>query len=172
VKHEEGKPAVNPGQKISVLMVCMGNICRSPMAHGVLAARVRDAGLDHRIEVDSAGTHGYHVGEPPDPRAQDAARARGYDLGGLRARRLVREDFEAFDYILVMDDENLRNARSLQPSTGKARLHRFLEFAQHRSEREVPDPYYGGTQGFAAVMDMVEAAADGFLEHVLEQDAL
>lgn len=163
---------MSSSEKISVLMVCMGNICRSPMAHGVLAAQIRDAGLAHRVEVDSAGTHGYHVGEPPDRRAQAAARARGYELGGLRARRLVPEDFETFDYILVMDDENLHNARTLQPEAGKARLHRFLEFAPHRREREVPDPYYGGTQGFAEVMDMVEAAAEGFLAHLQERHAL
>ena len=163
---------MSSSEKISVLMVCMGNICRSPMAHGVLAARVRDAGLEHRVEVDSAGTHGYHVGEPPDRRAQAAASARGYDLGHLRARRLIPEDFKTFDYILVMDDENLQNAQALQPGDGKARLHRFLEFAPHRREREVPDPYYGGTQGFAGVMDMVEAAAQGFLAHLQERHAL
>ncbi len=163
---------MSSSEKISVLMVCMGNICRSPMAHGVLAARVRDAGLEDRVEVDSAGTHGYHVGEPPDRRAQAAASARGYDLGDLRARRLIQEDFRTFDYILVMDDENLQNARALQTRDGKARLHRFLEFAPQRREREVPDPYYGGTQGFAEVMDMVEAAAQGFLAHLQERHAL
>jgi protein-tyrosine phosphatase len=172
VDHEGGGQPVSSRPKIAVLMVCMGNICRSPMAHGVLAARVRDAGLEYRVEVDSAGTHGYHVGEPPDRRAQAAASARGYDLGGQRARRLIREDFETFDYILVMDDENLQNAEALRPTNGKARLHRFLEFAPHRREREVPDPYYGGTQGFAEVMDMVEAAAEGFLAHLRERHGL
>lgn len=158
--------------KIRVLMVCMGNICRSPMAHGVFAERIREAGLEHAVEVDSAGTHSYHVGEPPDRRAQAAARTRGYELGGQRARRLHVQDFLDFDYILVMDDENLRSARSLQPTDGKARLHRFLEFAGSRPEREVPDPYYGGSQGFATVMDLVEDAATGFLSHLRERHRL
>lgn len=156
-------------QKLRVLMVCMGNICRSPMAHGVLATRICDAGLEHVIQVDSAGTHGYHVGEPPDRRAQATARSRGYDLAGLRARRLDEEDFREFDYILVMDEDNLSHARKVQPSDGKARLHRFLEFAGSRREREVPDPYYGGAQGFEHVLDLVEDAADGFLAHLREQ---
>ena len=158
--------------KIRVLMVCMGNICRSPMAHGVFAERIREAGLDHAVDVDSAGTHSYHVGEPPDRRAQAAARARGYELSGQRARRLVADDFRNFDYVLVMDDENLRNARTLQPSDGRARLHRFLEFAGSRPEREVPDPYYGGAQGFATVMDLVEEAATGFLSHLRQRHGL
>ena len=150
----------------------MGNICRSPMAHGVFAERIREAGLDHAVDVDSAGTHSYHVGEPPDRRAQAAARARGYELSGQRARRLVADDFRNFDYVLVMDDENLRNARTLQPSDGRARLHRFLEFAGSRPEREVPDPYYGGAQGFATVMDLVEEAATGFLSHLRQRHGL
>ena len=150
----------------------MGNICRSPMAHGVFAERIREAGLDHAVDVDSAGTHSYHVGEPPDRRAQAAARARGYELSGQRARRLVADDFRNFDYVLVMDDENLRNARTLQPTDGRARLHRFLEFAGSRPEREVPDPYYGGAQGFATVMDLVEEAATGFLSHLRQRHGL
>lgn len=158
--------------QIRVLMVCMGNICRSPMAHGVFAERIQEAGLEHSVEVDSAGTHSYHVGEPPDRRAQAAARARGYEVGGQRARRLEADDFREFDYILVMDDENLRNARALQPTDGKARLHRFLEFAGSRPEREVPDPYYGGSQGFATVMDLVEEAATGLLSHLRERHGL
>lgn len=142
------------------------------MAHGVFLARVREAGLEHLIEVDSAGTHGYHVGEPPDGRAQAEARARGYELDGLRARRLEPEDFREFDYILVMDQENLLNARALQPRDGKARLHRFLEFASKRGEQEVPDPYYGGTDGFTRVMDLVEDAATGLLAHLRERHRL
>jgi protein-tyrosine phosphatase len=159
-------------QKIRVLMVCMGNICRSPMAHGVFAKRLRDTGLEHVVEVDSAGTHGYHAGEPPDRRAQVTARSRGYELSDLRARRLQEQDFHEFDYILVMDQENLSHARSLQPEDGKARLHRFLEFAATRSEREVPDPYYGGAQGFEKVLDLVEDAAEGFLSHLRERHRL
>jgi protein-tyrosine phosphatase len=173
-------------KKIRLLMVCMGNICRSPMAHGVMAERLREAGLDDVVEVDSAGTHGYHVGEPPDRRAQAAARARGYELGALRARQLVRQDFLDFDYILVMDEDNLYNARAQQPPDSKARLHRFLEFAGSRTEQEVLHrflsspvrarskryPYYGGADGFTQVMDMVEDAAKGFVAHLREQHGL
>ncbi|WP_043739534.1 low molecular weight protein-tyrosine-phosphatase [Thioalkalivibrio nitratireducens] len=159
-------------EKISVLMVCMGNICRSPMAHGVFVERLRKAGLDAVVEVDSAGTHGYHVGAPPDRRAQAAAGERGYDLGALRARRLTPEDFHHFDYIVVMDEENLHNALALQPAGARARVHRFLEFAPQRAEREVPDPYYGGTQGFTQVMDLVEDAATGLLSHLRDRHGL
>ncbi len=156
-------------QKMRVLMVCMGNICRSPMAHGVFAARLRDAGLEHVIQVDSAGTHSYHVGEPPDRRAQLTSRSRGYELGDLRARRLEEQDFREFDYILGMDEDNLSHARALEPEDGRARVHRFLEFAGARREREVPDPYYGGAQGFEKVLDLIEDAADGFLSHLRER---
>ncbi|WP_019624260.1 low molecular weight protein-tyrosine-phosphatase [Thioalkalivibrio thiocyanoxidans] len=159
-------------QKIRVLMVCLGNICRSPMAHGVFETRVRDRGLDSCIEVDSAGTAGYHIGARPDPRAREEARRRGYDLDHLRARQLEAEDFEHFDYILTMDEANYRNALEIRPGGARARLHRFLEFAQEHPEREVPDPYYGGADGFVHVMDLVEAASDGLLDHVCREHAL
>jgi protein-tyrosine phosphatase len=127
----------------------------------------------HAKDTSFDGLHGEHLPrEPPDRRAQAAARARGYELSGQRARRLEADDFREFDYVLVMDDENLRNARTLQPTDGKARLHRFLEFAGSRREREVPDPYYGGSQGFATVMDLVEEAATGFLSHLRERHGL
>ncbi|OOC11370.1 MULTISPECIES: low molecular weight protein-tyrosine-phosphatase [Thioalkalivibrio] len=151
--------------KLRVLMVCMGNICRSPMAHGVLEQRLRERGLENVIEVDSAGTHGYHIGSGPDPRARDEARGRGYDISHLRARQLEREDFDEFDYILVMDEANERIARQLQGKDTRARLQRFPEYAVNRPETEVPDPYYGGGEGFVHVMDLVEAAADGLLAH-------
>lgn len=153
-------------EKTKVLMVCMGNICRSPMAHGVLESKIRAAGLGDQVWVDSAGTHGYHVGEPPDRRAQAMAHSRGYDITSLRARRLVREDFDEFDYILVMDADNWREARALQTAESRARLHRFMEFAPQFARKEVPDPYYGGERGFVEVMDMVEAAAEGFIAHL------
>ncbi|WP_018935541.1 low molecular weight protein-tyrosine-phosphatase [Thioalkalivibrio sp. ALJ24] len=151
--------------KLRVLMVCMGNICRSPMAHGVLEQRLRERGLQDVVEVDSAGTHGYHIGSGPDPRAREEARGRGYDISHLRARQLGREDFDEFDYILVMDEANERIARQLQPEGSRARLQRFPEYAVDRPETEVPDPYYGGGEGFVHVMDLVEAASDGLLEH-------
>ncbi|WP_018174324.1 MULTISPECIES: low molecular weight protein-tyrosine-phosphatase [unclassified Thioalkalivibrio] len=159
-------------QKIRVLMVCLGNICRSPMAHGVFQARVRAHGLESAIEVDSAGTAGYHVGARPDPRAREEASRRGYDLDQLRARQLEADDFETFDYILTMDEANYRNAQQIQPNGARARLHRFLEFAQDHPEREVPDPYYGGPDGFVHVMDLVEAASDGLLDHICREHAL
>ncbi len=158
--------------KIRVLMVCLGNICRSPMAHGVFAARIREHGLEHAIEVDSAGTAGYHVGAKPDRRASQEARSRGYDLDDLRARQLEPEDFLEFDYILTMDDANYRNAEAIRPPEARAELLRFLDFAPQFDEHEVPDPYYGGDEGFVHVMDLVEAAADGLLAHIRERHTL
>ncbi|WP_019626169.1 low molecular weight protein-tyrosine-phosphatase [Thioalkalivibrio sp. ALJT] len=152
--------------KIRVLMVCLGNICRSPMAHGVFEARVREQGLTGAIEVDSAGTAGYHIGAQADRRARQEARSRGYDLEHLRARRLEPEDFLEFDYILTMDDANFQNAERIRPENARAELLRFLDFAPHSGKTEVPDPYYGGDEGFAHVMDLVEMGADGLLNHI------
>src|SRR5690554_6249441 len=128
---------------VSVLFVCMGNICRSPTAEGVFKRMVEDAGLSDRVFVDSAGTHDYHVGSPPDRRAQATAQARGYDLSALRARRFGPEDCRAFDYVLVMDHGNLNRARSICGGTPE-NVRLFMEFAPGRREREVPDPYVGG----------------------------
>ncbi|MCB2100021.1 MAG: low molecular weight phosphotyrosine protein phosphatase [Rhodobacterales bacterium] len=151
---------------INVLFVCMGNICRSPTAEGVFRATVARAGLADRIGVDSAGTHAYHVGEPPDSRAQAAARGRGLDLSALRARRARAADFRDFDYVVAMDAENFRDLLTLCPPDAHDRLHLFLDFAPQVAEREVPDPYYGGAQGFERVLDMVEAASNGLLDHI------
>lgn len=148
----------------SVLFVCTGNICRSPTADGVLRRLVKDAGLEARVRVDSAGTHDYHVGEPPDERAQQHARRRGYDLGALRARQVLAADFEAFDLILAMDRGHLRLLQRLAPSEHRHKLRLFMEFASVREVDEVPDPYYGGAAGFERVLDMVEDAARGILE--------
>ena len=148
---------------VRVLMVCMGNICRSPTAHGVLEKLVADAGLAAQVTVDSAGTHGYHVGEPPDERAQQHAARRGYDLSAQRARRLVARDFEEFDLVLVMDAANERAARALCPSDRTSRLRRLTDFCRTHSASEVPDPYYGGAQGFEEVLDLVEDACHGLL---------
>lgn len=153
-------------------MVCLGNICRSPMAHGVFEARIRDQGLEDAIEVDSAGTAGFHVGAKADRRAQKEARSRGYDLDHLRARQLEPEDFLEFDYILTMDDANYRDAERIRPEDARAELLRFLDFAPQFDEHEVPDPYYGGGDGFVHVMDLVEAAADGLLEHIRDRHTL
>ena len=148
---------------VRVLMVCMGNICRSPTAHGVLAQRVADAGLGDRIVVDSAGTHDYHVGRPPDERAQQHAARRGYDLSAQRARQLTARDFDAFDLVLVMDDANQHAARALCPPGQRHKLRRLTDFCTRHRASEVPDPYYGGAAGFEAVLDLVEDACDGVL---------
>lgn len=151
--------------KIGVLFVCMGNICRSPTAEAVFRHYVENAGLSDNILIDSAGTHDYHIGDPPDARARHAAQQRGYDMGGLRGRQVETKDFERFDYVLAMDKANLAILQRLaQQSGGEPRL--FLEYARHHAEREVPDPYYGGAQGFEHVLDMVEDAAEGLLQHI------
>lgn len=144
-----------------VLFICMGNICRSPTADGVMRAKLKAAGLD--VEVDSAGTHGYHVGAPPDERSQEHALKRGYDLSPLRARQLVAQDFERFDLVLAMDEDNLANARRLCPPGQRHRLKLLLDYAPQLGRREVPDPYYGGDAGFEDVLDLVEAACDGLI---------
>ena len=146
-----------------VLFVCMGNICRSPTAHGVFEAKVREAGLADRIEVDSAGTHSYHVGAPPDPRSQAHAIRRGYDLSAQRARRLVAQDFERFDLVLVMDAANETHARPLCPPGQHHRLRRLTDYCTTLQVSEVPDPYYGGAAGFEQVLDIVEDACHGLL---------
>ncbi|MDH5545319.1 MAG: low molecular weight phosphotyrosine protein phosphatase [Gammaproteobacteria bacterium] len=151
---------------VKVLFVCMGNICRSPTAHGVFDHVVRQEGLDKRISVDSAGTHAYHVGEKPDPRSSQTASRRGFDLSYIRARKVSVNDFEEFDYVLAMDRENYRNLERMCPPQHLQKVQLFLEFAPHLNEVEVPDPYYGGGQGFERVLDMIEAASEGFIEHL------
>lgn len=151
---------------VKVLMVCMGNICRSPMAHGYFEHLVREAGLEQHVRVDSAGTHAYHIGNPPDSRAQQTARRRGIDLSRQRARKALREDFHEFDYVLAMDRDNYALLARLCPEGQEHKLRMFLEFAPQLGEREVPDPYYGGAEGFERVFDLVEAAARGLLEEI------
>ena len=145
----------------SVLFICMGNICRSPTAEGVMRAKLAAAGLD--VEVDSAGTHGYHVGAPPDERSQAHALKRGYDLSPLRARKLEAHDFARFDLVLAMDDNNLAHAHRLCPPAQRHRLKLLMSYAPHAGNPHVPDPYYGGAAGFDEVLDLVEAACDGLI---------
>ena len=159
-------------EKISVLFVCMGNICRSPTAEGVFRSLVRNAGLEHRLRIDSAGTHAYHIGKSPDARASAAAGKRGFDLSALRGRQVCPQDFHEFDYILAMDEENLSNLKRICPSGNEHKVRLFLEFSANFSEREVPDPYYGGAQGFEHVLDMVEDAARGLLQKLEREHAL
>jgi protein-tyrosine phosphatase len=153
-------------KKVSVLFVCMGNICRSPTAEGVFLKRLEEANLSHLVEVDSAGTHAYHVDEPPDPRAQRTAAGRGVDLSGLRARRAQAEDFARFDYVLAMDRDNYLCLQDICPVGEEHKLQLFLSYAPHLELDEVPDPYYGGPTGFERVLDMIEAAAEGLLEDI------
>lgn len=154
---------MNTDHRIKILFVCMGNICRSPTAHGVFRHLVREAGLEHRIEIDSAGTHAYHLGEPPDRRSCETARERGVDIGDLRARRARSQDFLDFDYVLAMDEDNYRNLAELCPSGMEEKLKLFMDFAPELQVREVPDPYYGGARGFDLVFDLLESASRGLL---------
>ena len=151
---------------VKVLFVCMGNICRSPTAEAVFRARVEEAGLAQSILIYSAGTHDYHVGAPPDKRTQRAAKLRGYDLTTLRGRQVEVSDFACFNYVLAMDNANLSILQRLRPREAESHLGLFLEYAKRHDALEVPDPYYGKEDGFERVLDMVEDAADGLLEHI------
>ncbi|MFZ4287906.1 low molecular weight protein-tyrosine-phosphatase [Variovorax sp. HJSM1_2] len=156
-------------KNFSILLVCMGNICRSPTAHGVLQHKAAAAGLAGRIRVDSAGTHNYHPGSPPDTRSQAHAVRRGYDLSALRARQIVDADFETHDLILVMDWDNLALVQGQSAQRHHPKIRRLTEFCERHNSAVVPDPYYGGAQGFESVLDLIEDACDGLLKHVKAQ---
>ncbi|MDK9725141.1 MAG: low molecular weight phosphotyrosine protein phosphatase [Sterolibacteriaceae bacterium MAG5] len=149
--------------KVGVLMVCMGNICRSPTAEGVLRAFLEREGMAQWVDVDSAGTHAYHIGKAPDPRTLQAAARRGYDLTSLRARQVNDFDFVRFDHILAMDRDNLALLMRACPVQHSHKLRLFLDYASACDEDEVPDPYYGDADGFEQVLDLVEAAAAGLI---------
>jgi protein-tyrosine phosphatase len=149
-----------------VTFVCMGNICRSPTAHGVFRQKVQNAGLALSVGVDSAGTHDFHPGAAPDRRSQTHARARGYDLADLRARQLTAPDFERADLLLVMDDDNLDETEGRCPPAHRHKLRKLTEFCRVQRSPVVPDPYYGGPADFEQVLDLVEDACEGLLEHV------
>lgn len=157
--------------KVKVLFVCLGNICRSPTAQGVFQKHVDEAGLGSQIFVDSAGTSGWHIGEPPDRRSAEAARKAGYDLSELRGRQVERRDFENFHYILAMDENNLANLEELCPSSFSGHLGLFLEFAVDPRYQEVPDPYYGDGEGFNLVLSLIEDASAGLLRHIRKSTA-
>ena len=154
---------IDKKEQISVLFVCMGNICRSPTAEGVFRHFVQEAGLADRIKIDSAGTHAYHTGEPADRRASAAAERRGYSLADIRARRVQAEDFENFNYIVAMDRLNHVTLIDRADAEHHDKIRLFLEFSS-AEEDEVPDPYYGGAAGFDRVLDLVEEASRGLLE--------
>lgn len=157
--------------QVSVLFVCLGNICRSPTAEGVFQAAVENSGLATQVHVDSAGTSGWHIDESPDPRTIEAASKRGYALDHLRGRKAVAEDFSKFDYILAMDNDNLHNLEVVQPENYRGHLGLFLDFSHNFAENEVPDPYYGGEKGFQKVLDLIEDASEGLLTHLRKQHA-
>jgi len=154
---------------VKVLFVCLGNICRSPTAEGVFTKHVEVADLFDKIAIDSAGTHAYHVGENPDPRAQKSALERDIDLSKLRARKAVEDDFNRFDYVLAMDKDNYEYLLSICPSGSEHKLSLFMSYAPHLPVEEVPDPYYGGPKGFKNVLDLIEQASIGLLNHIRQQ---
>ncbi|WP_066738833.1 low molecular weight protein-tyrosine-phosphatase [Cupriavidus sp. D384] len=151
-------------KKYAILMCCMGNICRSPTAEGVLRAKLQAAGLADRVELDSAGTHDYHVGRAPDARSQRHALQRGYDLSALRARQVGVADFDRFDLVLAMDLDNMAALRRLHPRVSPDKLRLLMSFAVRHRVEEVPDPYYGEGDGFERVLDYIEDACDGVIE--------
>jgi len=150
-------------EQTNVLFVCMGNICRSPTAEGVFRHHVNERGLGDRIVADSAGTHAYHVSEPPDRRAFAAAERRGISLAEIHARRVSDTDFEEFDYIIAMDEDNLQHLVDQAPEEHRSKVQLFMSFASNDAS-EVPDPYYGGAAGFERVLDLIEEASRGLLE--------
>ncbi len=155
---------------VRVLFICMGNICRSPVAEGVFRRMLEGAGLSNKVYVDSAGTHSYHIGAPPDTRSQVTALRRGIDLRGLRARQVTVTDFAEFDYLLAMDRDNFEHLLALcQDAELRRRIQLLMDFAPDLPEREVPDPYYGGPTGFDRVMDLIEEASEGLLVHLRER---
>ena len=144
-----------------VLFVCLGNICRSPTAEAVFRARAEQAGLD--VIIDSAGTSGWHIGEPPDPRSIEAGEARGYSFKGQASRKVIRADFGEYDYVLAMDQKNLTALKEICPESYLPRIQLFLDYVPKGGVREVPDPYYGDGDGFTRVLDLIEQASDGLI---------
>lgn len=155
---------MNQHKTTAILFVCMGNICRSPTAEGVFRGKVVAAGLHDQVQIDSAGTHAYHVGEAPDLRSQEYALKRGYDLSKQRARQVAMSDFEQFDLVIAMDKDNLHNLQKLCPAQHQHKLKLMMSYASHSPSDVVPDPYYGGGRGFDTVLDYLEDAAEGLMK--------
>ncbi len=152
-------------EQVKVLFICMGNICRSPTAHGVFQVLVNEQGLNRQILVDSAGTHSYHIDSSPDPRSQSTARAHGVDISALRARQFILDDYSDFDFLVAMDLSNRSNMAALNQGKKRGKLVLMLDYSEGYSQREVPDPYYGDG-GFDQVFDMIADASKGLLEHI------
>ena len=159
-------------KKTAVLFVCLGNICRSPTAHGVFETLVHRAGLASAIDVDSAGTGDWHIGHAPDKRTTQVALTKGYDLSHLRARLVTPADFDGYDYVVAMDRANLRDLEAMRPASFQGFLGLFLDFSTQRTLSEVPDPYYGGDAGYEQVFNLVEDASAGLLAHICQQHGL
>ena len=155
--------------KHRILFVCLGNICRSPMAEGVFRRATEEAGLAHLFQIDSAGMGDWHQGQAPDQRAQEAARARGVDISAQSARKIELEDFDVFDLVVAMDGSNIADLQDIAPHAGRRKIRRFLDYAPHVDAQDVPDPYYGGRQGFDHALDLIEAAADGLLAELTDR---
>lgn len=153
-------------ERPSVLFVCLGNICRSPTAEAVFRKKVADAGID--VDIDSAGTHGYHIGKAPDKRSQQAGMARGYSFHQLKCRRVESADFSRFDFIVAMDESNLKNLQEMAEPEHHDKIALFMSYADNE-ENEVPDPYYGGQKGFELVLDLIEEASDGLISHIKQR---
>lgn len=166
-RHPGGAQRQKEGDVKRILFVCTGNICRSPTAEGVALHQVARRGLQHAIEIDSAGTQGYHVGEQPDPRARKIAAKRGYDLSPLRARKLEVADFQHFDLLLAMDEGHLAFMRELSPPVYHGKIGMFMHYARKHRRDDVPDPYYGGDAGFEKVLDYCEDAVEGLLDELM-----
>ena len=154
---------------VSVLFVCTGNICRSPSAEAILRRKAAEGGVGERLRIDSAGLGEWHLGHPPDPRAVDALQARGYPMGDQTARLVEARDFERFDYVIAMDEGHYKELRRWCPRDARERVRLFLEFAPHTGRKSVPDPYYGDTRGFDAMVDLIEAGTDGLLAEIAER---
>ena len=153
-----------------ILFVCLGNICRSPMAEGVFRRVAEEEGLIDRFEIDSAGLGGWHIGQAPDHRAQKAARSRGVDISDQSARQVVDEDFDRFDLLLVMDRSNYAELKARAPHEARAKIRTFLDFAPHVGTSDVPDPFFGGAEGFDHALDLIEAASRGLLASLTAED--
>ena len=167
-----GLNAISAGMaKHRLLFVCLGNICRSPMAEGVFRRVAQEEGVLDRFEIDSAGLGNWHVGQAPDSRAQAAARTRGVDISDQSARQVTSEDFARFDLLLAMDGSNYDDLVELAPKSARHRIRRFLDFAPHVGAEDVPDPFFGGTEGFNHALDLIEAASRGLLADLLSDKA-